>query len=41
MVVVRVVPAAEALSPFAQVIGGYTRCDSNRDLLRLVVCLYC
>ena len=22
---------AEALGPFAQVIGGYTRCDSNRD----------
>ena len=30
MVVVRVMPAAEALSPFAQVIGGYTRCDSIR-----------
>ena len=31
MVVVRVVPAAEALSPFAQVTRGYTRCDSNTD----------
>ena len=31
MVVVRVTPAAEALISFTQVIGGYTRCDSNRD----------
>ena len=30
MVVVHVVVAAEALGPFAQAIGGYTRCDSNR-----------
>ena len=30
MVMVHVVVATEALSPFAQVIGGYTRCDSNR-----------
>ena len=28
--VVHVVVTAEALSPFAQVIGVYTRCDSNR-----------
>ena len=30
MVVVHIVVATEALSPFAQAIGGYTRCDSNR-----------
>ena len=30
MVVVHVVVATEALGPFTQVIGGYTRCDSNR-----------